>query len=116
MSVEENKKIHQRFIDDVWMGKNLDSIDEVIGGTLTDDWGKAKPATLDELKEWLGSRKSNIVRTDIHERFGEGDSLAVWKTQYFDDGRSEEWLTLWKFENGKITSFKAFPGAKKDGE
>ena len=63
----------------------------------------------DELKEYLKSRTRKIVQTDIHEKIGEGDSLAVWKTQHFEDGSSEEWLTSWKFENGRIARYKAFP-------
>lgn len=118
MSVEKNKKTHQRWLDEIWMDgkRNLDAIDEVIGESLTGNWGKDEPSTIDQFKANFkklyadrDKKNTRIVKTDIHERIGEGDILAVWKTQHYSNGSSDEGLTLWQFENGKIVSFKWFP-------
>jgi hypothetical protein len=58
------------------------------------------PTTIADLKESLSNRGRKIVETDFHVIIGEGDTLAAWKTQRFDDGESQERVTLWKFRNG----------------
>ena len=118
MSVEKSKKVHQRFIDEVWMGRNFNVYDEVFNESVHANWGRGMSVTKDVLREVWGQQDEShgkIVRTDIHEKIGEGDLLAVWKTQVFSDGYSEEGLTLWQFKNGKISAFKWFPlPAKSD--
>ena len=115
MSVEENKKTHEKFINEVWMARNPDVVDEVISDRFSSDWGKGA-MTIEHMKAMCANHDKNarrVVRTEYHERVGEGDLLAVWKTQHFSDGSSEEGLTLWKFENGKIVTYKWFTPPKK---
>ena len=64
---------------------------------------------LEELKEGFKKYFANpdtrrVERVVYHEMIGEGDTLAVWQTNYSPDGKSFEGVTIAKFKNGKLTS------------
>ena len=115
MSVEENKKIHLKLHEGIWMGRNLELVDEVLGEDYVPDMGRGESQTNAQMKEMLKSawakmdnNNRKIVRTEYHGKIGEGDLLAVWQTNYFSDDSSSEEINLFRFENGKIATFKSF--------
>ena len=123
MSVEENKKVHQRNHEEVWMKRNLDAVGECFSEDFVGDMGRGDHYSPDQLKEalegmWSDQDKNNtkVVRVEHHAKIGEGDLLAVWQTNYRSDGSSQEMVTLLKFKKGKIVSSKWFPAPGSTGQ
>jgi steroid delta-isomerase-like uncharacterized protein len=77
--LERNKAIVRRFIDEIFLGGNFDSVDEL----LTEDflphtWGAMQPGR-DGLKEAIQRVQAGISdeRMQIHDIIAEGDRVAV---------------------------------------
>jgi steroid delta-isomerase-like uncharacterized protein len=77
--LERNKAIVRRFIDEIFLGGNFDSVDEL----LTEDflphtWGSMQPGR-DGLKEAIQRVQAGISdeRMQIHDIIAEGDRVAV---------------------------------------
>jgi steroid delta-isomerase-like uncharacterized protein len=77
--LERNKAVVRRFIDEIFLGGNFDSVDEL----LTEDflphtWGSMQPGR-DGLKEAIQRVQAGISdeRMQIHDIIAEGDRVAV---------------------------------------
>lgn len=121
MSIEENKKVHQKVHEEIWINRKIDLVDEVIGKDFKGDMGKGESRTAEQMKEmlkgaWASMDEKNhkIVSTDYHAKIGEGDHLAVWQTNHFSDGSSTEEVNLFVFKDGKNIGMKTFKLPSKE--
>ena len=115
MSIEEMKEVHLKLHEGIWMNRNLELLDDVFGETFRFNMGRGEPMGKAQMTEmlkgsWDKMDESNhkIVRTEYHGKAAEGDLLAVWQTNFFKDDTSSEEINLFKFENGKVATFKSF--------
>lgn len=115
MTTDEMKDLHLKLHEGIWINRNLDLLDEVMGETFRGNMGRGEPQSKEQMKEMLKQSWENRVnenkrpvRTEYHGKIAEGDLLAVWQTNYYSDGTSSEEVNLFKFENGKIATSKRF--------
>ena len=76
---ERNKAIVRRFIDEIFLGGNFDSVDELLTEDFTPHtWGSMQPGR-DGLKEAIQRVQSGITdeRMEIEDVIAEGDRVAV---------------------------------------
>lgn len=116
MSVEENKKAYEKANKELWMNWNLDALQDFFQFPIAMDMGKSETYTLEQVKERLQSMRqkqqqegSKLVKVEHHAMIGEGDLLAVWQTNFYADGSSQEMMTLHKYVDGKVAARKWFP-------
>ena len=107
MSIEENKATQKRNTEELWIKGNLDVIDETMDENVV--YGRSNIHGREEFKKALKEHLANpeiprVEKVVYHEMIGEGDTLAVWQTNYKSDGTSIEGVTIAKFKNGKVIS------------
>ncbi len=77
--LERNKGVARRFIDEIFLGGNFDSVDELLAEDFTPPtWGSMKPGR-DGLKQAIERVQSGISdeRMEIEDMVAEGDRVAV---------------------------------------
>jgi len=78
-TTEQNKAVVRRFIDEIFLGGNFDSVDELLTEDFTPHtWGSMQPGR-DGLKEAIQRVQSGISdeRMQIDDIIAEGDRVAV---------------------------------------
>jgi steroid delta-isomerase-like uncharacterized protein len=77
--LERNKAVVRRFIDEIFLGGNFDSVDELLTEDFTPHtWGSMQPGR-DGLKQAIERVQSGISdeRMEIEDMVAEGDRVAV---------------------------------------
>jgi steroid delta-isomerase-like uncharacterized protein len=84
MSLEENKAVVRRFVEEMQNKHNLDLIDEMFSPDFVDYSGRANPPTKEGLKPFFAFMFS--VFPDMHfviqQQLAEGDRVMTYKTFY----------------------------------
>jgi steroid delta-isomerase-like uncharacterized protein len=84
MSLEENKAVVRRFVEEMQNQHNLDLIDELFSPDFIDYSGRAKPPTIEGLKPFFAYMFSVFpdMRFTISQQLAEGDRVMTLKTFY----------------------------------
>jgi len=84
MSLEENKAVVLRFVEEVQNQHNLDLIDELFSPDFTDYSGRANPPTKEGLKPFFAFMFSAFpdLHFTIQQQLAEGDRVMTYKTFY----------------------------------
>jgi predicted SnoaL-like aldol condensation-catalyzing enzyme len=103
-SVEENKEVARRFIEEVWNNGRLDIAGELLAPTLVNhDWPPGQTSDRDQFMKFITEyrgRYPNISFT-IEDMFGEADRVATRVTIRGVDG---EWtgIGIIRVQDGQI--------------
>ena len=86
MSVEENKATFRRYVEEVWIGGNLDAADEIFAEKYLSHQpnGSAEERTPEDVKRFVKEWRSAFSDTEnvIEDMIGEGDKvLNRWRLQ-----------------------------------
>jgi predicted SnoaL-like aldol condensation-catalyzing enzyme len=80
MSVEQNKEIARRFIEEVWNEGRLDVFDQLMSPLVANhDWPPGRTSTFDQLKQFIAQYRARhpSLSFTIEDMFGEGDQVAT---------------------------------------
>ena len=59
MSVEENKEIARRFIEEVWNEVRLDTFDQLMSPSVANhDWPPGRTSSFDQLKQFIATYRA----------------------------------------------------------
>jgi steroid delta-isomerase-like uncharacterized protein len=84
MSLEENKAVVRRFVEEMQNQHNLDLIDELFSPDFIDYSGRAEPPTIEGVKSFFAYMFSVFpdMRFTISQQLAEGDRVMTLKTFY----------------------------------
>ena len=84
MSLQENKAVVRRFVDEMQNQHNLDLIDEMFSPDFVDYSGRAKPPSREGLKPFFAFMFAAFpdMHFVIHQQLAEGDQVMTYKTFY----------------------------------
>ncbi|MGE0539306.1 MAG: ester cyclase [Dehalococcoidia bacterium] len=80
MTVEQNKEIARRFIEEVWNEGRLESIDQLMSPTVANhDWPPGQTSNFEEIKQFIAGYRAKYpsLSFTIEDMFGEGDEVAT---------------------------------------
>ena len=82
MSLQENKAVVRRFVDEMQNQHNLDLIDEMFSPDFVDYSGRAKPPSREGLKPFFAFMFAAFpdMHFVIHQQLAEGDQVMTRKT------------------------------------
>lgn len=104
MSVEENKEIARRFIEEVWNEGRLEVADELLAtNAINHDWPPGQTQDAAGFKRFIADYRARNpeIRFTIEDMFGEGDQVA---TRVTIRGVGAIWtgIGIIRVENGRI--------------
>jgi steroid delta-isomerase-like uncharacterized protein len=82
MSLEENKALVRRFVDEVQCRHNLSALDELYSADFVDRSGMTDPPNLESARRFFGSMFAAFpdMRFTIRQQIAEGDKVVAHKT------------------------------------
>lgn len=82
MSLEENKAVIRRFVEEVQTQHNVDRMDQLFGPDFYDHGSLSTTHTLEEAKQFFTMVFSAFpdIRAHIHDQVAEGDKVVTRKT------------------------------------
>lgn len=82
MSIQENKAVVRRFVEEMQNQHNLDMVDELFSPDFLDHSGRANPPTLEGVKPLFAFMFSAFpdMHFTIQQQLAEGDRVMTYKT------------------------------------
>ena len=110
MSVEENKAVAQRWNEEIFFGRRLEALGEVLAKNYahynpsSSSWSPDWPGLegVKEIFEEWWAEHPEARRVSVDDIIGEGDKVAVRLTGYLEGKPTDHTIAIYRFSDGKI--------------